>query len=67
MKHQLKIQTSSGTIAEWIGHCGDVCFVWVDNYMNAQGFIVGEGKTIETDEVKIGKRKYNRGRMVEGQ
>ncbi|CAF3154173.1 unnamed protein product [Rotaria sp. Silwood2] len=53
-------ETSRATIAEWIGHCRDVCFVWVDNYMERQGFIGGEGETIEIDEVKIGKRKYNR-------
>ncbi|KAB0800518.1 hypothetical protein PPYR_06258 [Photinus pyralis] len=27
----------------------------------------GEGVTVETDEAKIGKRKYNRGRRIEDQ
>jgi hypothetical protein len=27
-------ETSWATIAKWIGHCRDVCFIWIDNYMN---------------------------------
>ena len=44
--------------------------VSVENYMNAldllyenTGLIGGEGHTVEIDETKVGKRKYNRGRM----
>ena len=32
----------------------------------AAGKIGGIGKVVQIDETKIGKRKYNRGRMVEG-
>ena len=30
------------------------------------GKIGGQGKIVQIDETKVGKRKYNRGRMVEG-
>jgi hypothetical protein len=60
-------ETSRPTIVEWINRCRDVCFIWINNHLDAQGLIGGEGKIIEIDEVKIGKRKYNRGRIVEGQ
>ena len=29
--------------------------------------IGGEGQIVEIDEAKIGKRKYNKGRLIEGQ
>ena len=44
----------------------EVCMVWLDEKFEQQGKIRCSGIVIEIDENKIGKRKYNRGRMVEG-
>ena len=48
-----------------IGALGrEVCVNWVFSRCKKIG---GEGKVVEIDELKFGKRKYNVGRVVEGQ
>ena len=46
-------------------------FLWevcADRIMNHHaGQITGPGMTVETDESKFGKTKFNRGRYIEGQ
>ena len=43
--------------------CRDVC----GKYMLAHPMVLGgDGKVVEIDESKFGKRKYNRGRSVDG-
>lgn len=57
---------SSKTIADWTNFLREVCMVWLDEKFVQVGRIGGPGIVVEIDESKIGKRKYNRGRLVEG-
>lgn len=56
--------TSSETISDWYTDCMDLCCDIVYNHSEPIG---GPGCTVEIDEGKFGKRKYNRGRLVDGQ
>lgn len=58
------VKTSSETIADWLSYCREVCELWAENHNREM--IGGEGKIVEIDETKIGRRKYNRGRLIEG-
>lgn len=55
--------TSSETICDWFTYCMEVCCQIV---AARSGKIGGSGLTVEIDEAKFGKRKYNRGRIVDG-
>lgn len=57
-------KTSSETICDWYTYCMEVCCEIVASRSNPIG---GPGMTVEIDEAKFGKRKYNRGRFIEGQ
>lgn len=57
---------SDETIADWYSYCREVTIDALDRLYDKTGMIGGEGHIVEIDETKIGKRKYNRGRMVEG-
>ena len=52
---------SDTTIRQWLFYCREVCFAWLDERMKDEFQIGGEGVVVEIDEVKIGKRKYNKG------
>lgn len=56
---------SDHTIADWLSYCREVCLEMVSR--ETPTLIGGEGMTVEVDESKFGKRKYNKGRVVEGQ
>jgi len=63
---QLSDQTlSNETIADWLSYCREVCLETVAK--EGPKLIGGAGLTVEVDESKFGKRKYNKGRLVEGQ
>ena len=54
---------SKKTVIDWYNFCRDVCA----EYLNSRNEkIGGPGKVVQIDEAKFGKRKYNRGRLIEG-
>ena len=62
IRHELKIG-SSHTAVDWYNFAREVC---VDILETNSEQIGGPGEIIEIDESKFGKRKYHRGKRVEG-
>lgn len=62
VKHELSI--SNQTIVDWYNYCREVCTTVLQIDSEKIG---GEGVVVEIDESKFGKRKYHKGRHVEGQ
>ena len=62
MEEELKIGSCS-TLVDWYNFAREVCLqiAILDNEQ-----IGGPGIVVEVDESKFGKRKYNRGRKVDG-
>ena len=59
--------TSSASVADWYNCCRQVCLMALDrDYGAATDRIGGAGRIVEVDEMKLGKRKFQRGRLVEG-
>lgn len=56
---------SSTTYCDWAAYIREVCEFWA--FQNCSKKIGGYNKVVEIDEAKFGKRKYNRGRIIEGQ
>jgi len=56
---------TTATIADWLSYCREVCLETVAREIPK--LIKGTGLTVEIDESKSGKRKYNKGRLVECQ
>lgn len=54
----------SASLTDWASFSREVLF---DSLVINKGKIGGPGKTVEIEESKFGKRKYNRGHRVEGQ
>lgn len=52
------------TAVDWASFCREVCY---DDLVTNKKPIGGVGRTVELDESKFGKRKYHRGKRVEGQ
>ena len=52
-------------VIDWYNYCREVC---ADRVMNHNvGQIGGPGTTVEIDESKFGKTKYNHSRCIKGQ
>ena len=61
------VTTSSETVADYYNYCREVCEWAVENKLHSNNPIGGPGKIVEIEESKFGKRKFNKGRIVEGQ
>ncbi|KAJ8932577.1 hypothetical protein NQ314_014568 [Rhamnusium bicolor] len=61
---QRELDISSATIVDYFSFIREVFIYWASKNSEVIG---GEGKIVEIDEAKIGKRKYNKGRYLEGQ
>lgn len=60
-----ELELSSATVCDWSHFIREVLEDWcIDNSVKQLG---GEGHIVEIDEAKFGHRKYNRGRIIEGQ
>ena len=57
--------TSSAKVVDWYNYCRKVCSEIISRHHT--GRRGGPGKIVEIDESKFGRRKYHRGRVVEGQ
>ncbi|XP_066959376.1 uncharacterized protein [Macrobrachium rosenbergii] len=55
---------SDVAINDWSSYCREVIVNWCIRQKKQIG---GPGTTVEIDEAKFGKRKYNVGRVIEGQ
>nr|XP_027228456.1 uncharacterized protein LOC113820322 [Penaeus vannamei] len=62
MRHELGL--SAATFTDWSSFCREVMVHWA---LDRQGMIGGQGKIVEIDESKFGRRKYNVGRVIDGQ
>lgn len=58
-----EVEISKRVAIDWYNFCRDVCGRYLLDHPVQVG---GPGKVVKIDESKFGKRKYNRGRAVEG-
>ena len=58
-------ELSTATICDWLTYLREIQLEALIRH--SSGKIGGPNYTVEIDEAKFGKRKYNRGRVVEGQ
>ncbi|XP_042880721.1 uncharacterized protein LOC122258689 [Penaeus japonicus] len=62
MRHELRLGLA--TITDWSSFCREVMVHWA---LEQQGVIGGPENIVEIDESKFGRRKYNVGRVIDGQ
>ena len=59
------ISVSKQTLVDWYNFCREIC---IESNLSVEvNCIGGENRIVEIDESKFGKRKYHRGKRVEGQ
>ena len=56
-------QVGLNAVTHWRSFCRELCLIWVSESCEKIG---GPGVIVEIDESKFGKRKYHRGRRLEG-
>lgn len=59
-----ELEISESTVVDHFKHYRSIC---LDIMLTSKEKIGGPGKIVEIDESKFGRRKYNRGRRVDGQ
>ncbi|CAH2095711.1 unnamed protein product [Euphydryas editha] len=57
---------SRATINDWFNYCIEAVVIYQIEKQTFDGKIGGPGKIFQIDESKFGKRKYNKGRHIEG-
>ncbi|XP_052745401.1 uncharacterized protein LOC112053905 [Bicyclus anynana] len=57
---------SRATISDWFNYCREAVVLYFINQQESIGKIGGPNKIVQIDESKFGKRKYNKGRHIEG-
>ena len=57
------VKESKHVVVDWYSFCRDVCGQY---FLDHPVTIGGSGRIVEIDELKFGRRKYNRGRVVDG-
>ncbi|XP_011858704.1 PREDICTED: uncharacterized protein LOC105556230, partial [Vollenhovia emeryi] len=55
---------SRHSVVDWTNFCRELLQQWI---IADEELLGGSGVIVEIDEAKVGKRKYNRGRIVKGQ
>jgi len=58
-----ELSISKKSVIDWSSFCREVCIFWLEQRSEILG---GPGVVVEIDEAKIGHRKYNRGRWIDG-
>ncbi|XP_076626861.1 uncharacterized protein LOC143344575 [Colletes latitarsis] len=61
---QNELEISSTTEVDWTSFCRQLYLLWTEKHSVPIG---GENEIVEVDEAKIGKRKFNKGRLLTGQ
>lgn len=59
-------ELSDATLTDWYNYCREICCLALDRDYEEEGPIGGDGHLVEIDEMKLGRRKYHRGRIVDG-
>lgn len=57
-------EVSENTVVDWFNYCREVCITVLEDTDFER--IGGDGVVVEIDETKFGKRKYHRGKRVDG-
>lgn len=65
-KWESEKKLSSATISDWYNYCREVVVIYYLEKQEVCRKIGGPGKIVQIDESKFGKRKYNKGRQIEG-
>lgn len=60
-----ELHFSSNSVVDWNNFLREVLIDWTFNVSSEK--LGGTGRVVEIDEAKFGKRKYNRGRLIDGQ
>ncbi|GBN92361.1 hypothetical protein AVEN_268008-1 [Araneus ventricosus] len=61
-----EMSVSKPTVVDWKSFCREVCVDMLVNESKEMEMLGGVGVVVEIDESKFGKRKYNKGKQVNG-